>query len=413
MMEVMLCQPNRAGSFENHYNEIMFDNDLIRIRNASLMDLAIYLTLTIFLGTGLVALPDMTERVIISVFLIAFGVAHTLGYRNASTSRQVNIYMAVQSLITAAMFLRFPAADLFSFLLFILVIQAAIALPPRIAIRWIVLLFFIDSLRLFEYWGIERAINLLIFVPIYFLAGVFGYSLRQAEIARREKELLFEELQKTQTQLEELAITKERTRLARELHDSLGHRLTVAVVQLEGAQRLIPTKPEQAIQMIATMRDELKSALTDLRSTVTAMRDSIVKTQTLESALLTLSESFQRNTGLTTHFSPAPNFPTLPEAYRFAFYRAAQEGLTNVQRHAHAQNAWIQVYADRVNLSLIVEDDGMGSEQHAQNDHGTGLLGLRERAEQLGGRIQIDKRPGGGTRLSFIAPLPEKGITND
>jgi len=406
-------QVTALRKLENQYNKIMFDKGVIRIHGAFLMDLAVYLTLTIFLGTGLVALPDTIERVIISILLIAFGLAHIFGYRIASVQQHVHVYMAVQALIIAVMFLRFPAADLFSFLLFILVIQVSVALPPRIASRWVVLLFMIESLGLFESWDAEKAVNLLIYVPIYFLAGVFGYSLRQAEIARREKELLFEELQQTQNQLQELAITKERTRLARELHDSLGHQLTVAVVQLEGAQRLIPTKPDRAAQMIAAMRDELKSALAELRSTVTAMRNPVIESQPLDSALFTLCEIFQKNTGIATYFTPAQNLLALPEAYRLAFYRAAQEGLTNVQRHAGAQNTWVQINLDRESLALIVEDDGRGFEQQAQQDHGAGLLGLRERAEQLGGQIQIGERTSGGLRLSFIVPLPEKDGFHD
>lgn len=385
---------------------------MIRIRNAPLMDLAIYLTLTIFLGTGLVALPTVSERTAISVLFIAFGLAHTFGYRIATAPKQIHIYLTVQAVLIAVMFLRFPAADVFSFLLFILVIQVTVALPPRIAARWVILFFVIESLRLFENWSSERIVNVLLLAPVYFLTSVFGYSLRQAEIARREKELLFEELQKTQNQLQELAITEERTRLARELHDSLGHRLTVAVVQLEGAQRLIPTKPDQATQMIATMRDELKGALAELRSTVTAMRNPVTENQSLDSALLTLCESFQQSTGLAAHFSAAKNFPILPEAYRLAFYRAAQEGLTNVQRHAEARNAWIQLNADDANITLIVEDDGKGFDGQAQNDSASGLIGLRERAEGLGGQIQIGARTGGGTQLSFILPLPEKGGGN-
>lgn len=391
----------------------MPENDLIRIRNASLMNLAVYLTLTIFLGTGLVALPELSERVIASVLLIAFGLAHVFGYRVASSQRQVNIYMGVQVLITAALFLRFPAADLFSFLLLILVIQVSIALPPRIAVRWIVLIFFIESLSLFENWGVERAVNLPIFIPIYFLSAVFGYSLRQTEIARREKELLFEELQRTQSQLEELAITKERTRLARELHDSLGHQLTVAVVQLEGAQRLIPSKPEQASEMIGTMRDELKRALAELRLTVTAMRNPLAENQSLESALAALCKSFQQNTGLATQLAADQDPPALPESYHLAFYRAAQEALTNVQRHAQAKNVWMRLQADGKNLSLIVEDDGKGFDTPSLDHSGSGLPGLRERAEQLGGQVRIERRPGGGTQLSFDIPLPEKGDRHD
>lgn len=386
----------------------MFDKDVIRIRNASLMDLAVYLTLFIFVGTGFLALPDMTERIIVLILLLVFGLAHRFGYHTATTSRQVNVYMAIQALIVAFLIIRFPTADLFSFLLFMLVIQAAIALPSNIAARWVVILFFIEGIRLFTNSNGEQFINLLLLSPVYFLMGVFGYSLRQAEIAHREKEVLLEELQKAQDQLQELAVTEERTRLARELHDSLGHRLTVAIVQLEGAQRLIPTRPEQASAMVGTMREELKNALADLRVTVSAMRNPIAENQTLDSALRTLSQSFQQNTGLVVHFNVPSSLPELPESYRLAFYRAVQEGLTNIQRHADAQNAWLNLEADNKGIILTIQDDGRGFDHQAEKGSGVGLVGLGERASQLGGEMHF--MPGseaGGAKLTFILPLPE------
>ncbi len=159
------------------------------------------------------------------------------------------------------------------------------------------------------------------------------------------------------------------------MHDSLGHRLTVAVVQLEGAQRLIPTRPEQASEMIRTMREELKGALAELRLTVSAMRNPIAKNQPLELVLSTLTQSFQKNTGLVTHFT-ASELPELPESYRLAFYRAIQEGLTNIQRHADAQNVWINLEADHEQIILTMEDDGKGLDQFAEKGSGVGLVGL-------------------------------------
>ena len=100
----------------------------------------------------------------------------------------------------------------------------------------------------------------------------------------------------------------------------------------------------------------------------------------------------------------------MPEPYRLAFYRAAQEGLTNIQRHAEAQNAWIRIDVGDSNLILIVADDGKGFEGQTQNNHGTGLIGLKERAEGLGGGLQVSQRTGGGTQLSFMIPMPERSI---
>jgi signal transduction histidine kinase len=142
------------------------------------------------------------------------------------------------------------------------------------------------------------------------------------------------------------------------------------------------------------------------------LRSPIAENLPLESALLTLSQSFQQNTGLVTRFNAASNLPELPESYRLAFYRAAQEGLTNIQRHSNAQNAWINLEADNKNISLTIKDDGKGLDQRTENGLGVGLIGLGERASQLGGEMRIISQPEtGGATLTFILPLSEKGKT--
>jgi signal transduction histidine kinase len=151
------------------------------------------------------------------------------------------------------------------------------------------------------------------------LTAVFGFALRQAEIARRKNQDLLDELKTTQRQLQDLAVAEERTRMARELHDSLGHRLTVSIVQLEGAQRLIPTEPERAARMIGAMRDEMKQALAELRRTVYAMRAPIIDELALDVALSTLSKPFKKH-GIPTHFS-IHRFLYLPEPYHLALSR--------------------------------------------------------------------------------------------
>jgi signal transduction histidine kinase len=199
--------------------------------------------------------------------------------------------------------------------------------------------------------------------------------------------------------------------MAREMHDSLGHRLTVTIVQLEGAQRLIPTDPERAARMIGTMREEIKEALAELRRTVTSLRAPIADDLPLDIALSNLSETFQQNTGIPTHFSVSPGFPGLPETHRLALYRSAQEALTNIQRHAMARNAWLHLSADDQKITLVMEDDGKGIDEHGQKQAGSGLLGLRERAAQLGGEMQLAERPGGGVQLIFTVPMPKQGIS--
>lgn len=387
----------------------MTEKGVIRVHNIPMLDWAVYLTLAVFTSMGFLFLENLAEQAIVLVSLTVFGVVHMFGYRRAQTPMHFHIYFALQTLIVVWLLVAFPTADLFSFLLFILVIQVMVALSARIAVGWVLIFFFTESISIFLRQGSAGLIGILFNIPAYFLVSVFAYVFREAEIARRQNQTLLEELRETQLQLQELAIAEERTRLARELHDSLGHQLTVAVVQLEGAQRLIPTKPDQASEMIGAMREELKNALADLRRTVTVLRSPMADNLPLESALLTLSQSFQQNTGLVTHFAATSNFPELPEPHRLAIYRAAQEGLTNIQRHAHAQNAWVNLEAGDKQITLTIKDDGKGLNQLNENRSGVGLIGLGERASQLGGEMRIMTQPeDGGAQLTFILPLPEK-----
>jgi len=389
------------------------NDQIIQPRNPRPLDIATYVPLTLITLLGLIVLQEPSRRIMALVLCLAFGLHHAFRFRAVNTYLSLFVHFLIQTIIIVALAVISAPSNAFYFLFFVLGIQVTMLLPIRSALPWMVIFYLLDSNGVFLNMNSGGLIELLFNGAAMIFTGVLGYSLRQTEIARREKEQLIEDLRATQNQLQELAVAEERTRLARELHDSLGHQLTVAVVQLEGAQRLIPTKPDQATQMIATMRDELKGALAELRLTVSAMRSPIADNQPLESALLALSKSFQQNTGLATHFISAHNFPVLPESYRRAFYRTVQEGLTNIQRHASAQNAWIHINSDGANLRLIVEDDGKGFEHPTQNIHGAGLLGLQERAEQLGGQMQIRERTGGGTQLSFTVPMPETRSIHD
>mgnify|MGYP001574446265 FL=1 len=203
--------------------------------------------------------------------------------------------------------------------------------------------------------------------------------------------------------MEQLTIAEERNRLAREMHDAVGHRLTVTAVQLEGAQRLIPTDPDRAARMIGAVRDEVKQALAELRRTVATLRSPLEVDLPLTHALARLATAFQEATGLNVHLTLPEDPPSIPEAGRLALYRAAQESLTNTQRHAKAKNIWLCLQTSKDNISLTAADDGVGFPT-SMDGVGFGLRGLRERAAQLGGELRLETRPGGGAQLRFTLP---------
>jgi len=385
------------------------NNQIIRPRSLRPINIATYVPLSITTLIGFIVPQDSLIRIQVMLLCVAFGLVHAFRFRAIATYLSLVVYFFIQTVLVISLTIIAYPSDVFTFLLFVLCIQLTVLLPIKTALPGLILFYLLNSQGALLNLDANGSVQLIFNVATIFFTSVLGYSLRQAEIADREKERLLEELQATQNQLQELAVIEERTRLARELHDSLGHQLTVAVVQLEGAQRLIPTKPDQASQMIGAMREELKTALTNLRRTVTVLRSPIADDLPLASALLALTQSFQQNTGLATHFTEAVNLPELPEPYRLALYRAAQEGLTNIQRHANAQNAWVNLDVDDTQITLTIKDDGAGLDQLAEKGSSVGLIGLGERASQLDGEMKVFSLPdAGGTQLTFILPLPEK-----
>jgi signal transduction histidine kinase len=244
--------------------------------------------------------------------------------------------------------------------------------------------------------------------------GIFANAMCRADAAQRESKALLAELQEAHRQLqdyaeqvEEMAVVEERNRLAREMHDTLGHRLTVASVQLEGAQRLVHSEPERASNMIATVREQVREALRELRGTVARLRTPLEADLRLRSALRRLIRDFEQATGLDIHQALPDDLPSLPDTHRQALYRAAQEALTNVQRHAQASQAWLVLTVDGGAVSLLVGDDGVGFSPDDELTAGFGLRGLRERAGQLGGELYLEPIAGGGAQLFFRLPLPK------
>jgi signal transduction histidine kinase len=255
----------------------------------------------------------------------------------------------------------------------------------------------------------------------YLFVGSAASAQQRAELAHIESQRLLAQLQVAHRQLmdnaanaEEFAIAQERNRLAREMHDTLGHRLTVAAVQLEGAQRLIPREPDRAQQMVSTVHTQVVEGLAELRRTVAELRTPVEEELSLPSALTRLANQFQEATGITTHLSLPVKMPPLLPDHRHALFRTAQEALTNVQRHADARTVWLQVDTtgavngaggrENSEIRLTITDDGRG--MPAERTSGYGLHGLDERARQLGGRFVIRNGSRGGVELLMNLPLP-------
>jgi signal transduction histidine kinase len=339
--------------------------------------------------------------------VIALGVLYTRWPRRSPTA-----YLVVQTILAVVLILLDESGLL---LCFALSAHVMILLPPRQGALWIAAVTLVGGARIvYEEGWLGGLLTTLAYAAGYAAFGFANYARARSDAARRESQALLGELREAHTQLqayaahaEEMAVAQERNRLAREMHDALGHRLTVAAVQLEGAQRLIPSDPERATHMVSTVRDQVRDALSELRRTVATLRAPLAADAPLSSALRQLAAGFEQATALTVHLTVPETTPPLPDTHRVALYRAAQEALTNVQRHAQAQRVWLHLAASAGFVELTVEDDGAGLPARAEQA-GLGLRGMRERAAQLDGELALGTRAGGGARVSLRLPLSEE-----
>ncbi len=254
----------------------------------------------------------------------------------------------------------------------------------------------------------------------YAYIGGATQNRRAAEAARAESQRLLQELQVAHEQLqhhaheaEVLAAAEERNRVARELHDTLGHRLTVAAVQLEGAHRLIGRDADKAAQIVEIVRGQVLDGLTELRQTVAALRTPIEADLALPAAITRLANQYAAATGLIVQMQIDeqlhPHFEQLSRSTCHTLFRTVQEGLTNVQKHADATHAWIHLdftQDKQPTVRLTVHDNGVGVRQEAEAP-GFGLAGLAERAAHMDGTIRLEASPYGGSALSIILPIEQ------
>ncbi|MEU8219816.1 sensor histidine kinase [Micromonospora taraxaci] len=194
--------------------------------------------------------------------------------------------------------------------------------------------------------------------------------------------------------------TEERLRIARELHDILGHHLSLINVQASAAlHRPDPTRSEQALTAI---KEASKETLRELRTTLGALRQegeaSVVPAPGLRRLDDLITTAGRSEVDIRTEFTEVGSLP--PEV-DLAVYRIVQEALTNVTRHARAATVVVRVRSDSDDVLVEVEDDGTG----APGAPGSGILGMHERARALGGSLTTGTRPDGGFRVHARLPL--------
>lgn len=197
---------------------------------------------------------------------------------------------------------------------------------------------------------------------------------------------------------------EERRRIARELHDELGQRLTALKMELSS---LGPAAARRSYDgRVANMLDMIDDTVAAVRRIAADLRPMMLDDLGLNAAIEWLARDAARRMGIEITVRLGEDDPPLSEGAAIALYRMVQEALTNVARHARATDVSIEMRLQGPELVLSVRDNGVGfPDPSTQQDGRYGLLGIRERAYMLGGRIEVDNPPGGGGRLTVRLPL--------
>jgi signal transduction histidine kinase len=263
-------------------------------------------------------------------------------------------------------------------------------------------------------------------LPISFLS-TYGYVaiIRELAVARAALEgtnaklaAAHTRLQESSAQVEELSIMRERNRIAREIHDTLGHALTLLSVQLETATQLEARGDPRLHEELREARQVAKACLTEVRHSVEALRPDDASAGTLQEQLRKLVAEFETTcpeTRITLDLEEATH-PLNPEVCQ-TLYRCAQEALTNIRKHAHATKVLLRLSTsdgEVRQVELTVLDNGQGCPpEHEQSASGFGLLGMRERVALLDGTLQAGPQPGHGWRVELVLPLKIRGQAED
>jgi len=304
------------------------------------------------------------------------------------------LYLLVQGcLLIAVLATSRVSAEMF-FCALPLAVALVTLLAPAAALSWVAILYAMTVAASGHYRGMGSVAPFaLSTLPAFGFVVIFTRIAMREQSARARAESLSAEVEK-------LAVIQERNRLAREIHDSLGHYLTTIHVQLEAARAIHATEPARALEAVGKAQDLARDALVEVRRSVGALRADWDPAP-LGARMGELAASADGwGTAVSMEVLGEPRI--LAPAVEHALFRSTQEGLTNVRKHAKARSAQVVLdYTDPGRVCVCVTDDGRGA---AGQSAGIGLAGIRERIGALEGRVAAETQPGGGFRLKVEIP---------
>jgi signal transduction histidine kinase len=308
------------------------------------------------------------------------------------------LYVVILLLVGYAVFGVSGASVGATLMLVVLVSQSVLLLPvPAVVVVLAIVPFVHVGMSVGE--GLREGLGVL--AAVAFAAVVTKLLVREQQ-ARGELAEAHGRLREYAVQAERLAAVQERNRVARDIHDGLGHALTVVQMQIKAA-RAVLADAARADAVLEKAQRQAEEALREVRRSVGALREQAPSVP-LSDALRALADEASA-AGVRTEVCVTGSARALPAQTQESLYRAAQEGLTNVRKHARATHVQLRLdYSHTANVWLEVRDDGTGVAGDGTAPPGFGLVGIRERTALLGGRMTLDSAPGRGSTLRVEVP---------
>ncbi|MBN8654319.1 MAG: sensor histidine kinase [Anaerolineae bacterium] len=249
------------------------------------------------------------------------------------------------------------------------------------------------NISVYSFIAIIRTIS---FIAVGFFISALVSRLREQRESLREANANLTHYAST---LEQLTVSRERNRLARELHDTLAHSLTAISVSLETAKAYFDINPEQSREMIETSLEATRKGVDETRRALKALRSSDLVDMGLRLAVKKAAESAASRFGLDLELDLQDPMPSLSPDVEQTILRVTQEAIENITKHSQAKKFSIHLSSD-AHTALVIQDDGVGFDMKSKDSSGHfGLVGMRERAELAGGKLKIESEKGKGTKV--------------
>lgn len=233
---------------------------------------------------------------------------------------------------------------------------------------------------------------------------VMNEQFEQLNDAHEELAVTYEQLQQYSCEIEQLTVIRERNRIAREIHDTVGHKMTALLVQLQLARELQTIDEKKSSLTIKVCEELARETLEEVRFSVRTLHNDDEKTSFIATIRHILAE-FYESTGLQTSLTLQGDSSIIPISIQLTIIRAIQEMVTNAKRHGNATKCTVELVCLSEKVTLHMKDNGIGTSQIVA---GFGLINMKERITDLGGSLYFESEVGQGFNILIEVPLIEK-----